>query len=153
MNKQHTVSLVILLLMFVVQAHADNKQESENIQQLKELGRRCLDFAQDNNGKLPPNLATLHYKAYVNRLKLFNSPAIGKGVVARTKIDAKSDYVLSYRAHLIPGMDVRAGQPIENGIIIEAPIALTRGTLFRSSRIARQSIMAAREFMFSTAMD
>ena len=98
MKKQCAVSLVVLLLVLVTQAYAGNYEDSENIRQLRELGRRCLDFAQDNNGKLPPDLATLHYKAYINGLKFFTSPATEKGVMERTKIDEKSDYILSYRA-------------------------------------------------------
>ena len=35
MNKRHALSLVILLLMPVIQAYADNKLESENIKQLR----------------------------------------------------------------------------------------------------------------------
>ncbi len=105
MNKRLAVSLLVLLALLVTQAYAGNNEESESIKQLRELGRRCLDFAQDNNGKLPPDLATLHYKAYVNRLKFFSSPATEKGVMERTKIDEKSDYVLSYRVHVIPAKE------------------------------------------------
>ena len=80
MNKRLAVSLLVLLALLVTQAYAGNNEESESIKQLRELGRRCLDFAQDNNGKLPPDLATLHYKAYVNRLKFFSSPATEKSL-------------------------------------------------------------------------
>jgi hypothetical protein len=105
MKKQYAVSLVVLLLLLVTQAYAGNNEESDNIKQLREIGKRCLDFAQDNNGKLPPDLATLHYKAYVNRLKFFTSPATEKGVMERTKIDEKSDYVLSYQAQAAPAKE------------------------------------------------
>jgi hypothetical protein len=105
MKKRHAVSLLVILLLLVTQAYAGNNEDSENIKQLREIGKRCLDFAQDNNGKLPPDLATLHYKAYVNKLKFFSSPATEKGVMERTKIDEKSDYVLSYRAQAAPAKE------------------------------------------------
>ena len=98
MKKRQAVSLLVMLMLLVTQAYAGNNEESDNIKQLREPGRRCLDFAQDNNGKLPPDLTTLHYKAYVNRLKFFTSPMTEKCVMERTKIDEKSDYVLSYQA-------------------------------------------------------
>lgn len=92
-----TCMLVVVLVMSSVSRAVE---KTENIARLKELGRACLVYMKDNGEKMPPSLSTLYYEGYINDVNSFASPANPAGVLERVKIDERSDYVLSYQAHL-----------------------------------------------------
>ena len=65
---------------------------------LKALGQMCLLYAEDNKGQMPPSLAELYYRAYVNDLKAFVCPGKPAEILGRDEINAKSGYVLAQGA-------------------------------------------------------
>jgi len=83
-----------ILLISTSLSNAVTIKTDENLEQLKKLGEACLMYMQDHNGQMPPSLSTLFYQAYVNDLNLFSSPSKPIGILERSEIDEKSDYVL-----------------------------------------------------------
>lgn len=84
----------LILLVSTSLSKAVTIKTDENIEQLKKLGQACLEYMQDHDGQMPPNLSTLYYQAYVDDLRLFSSPSRPIGILERREIDEKSDYVL-----------------------------------------------------------
>ena len=84
----------LILLVSTSLSKAVTIKTDENIEQLKKLGQACLEYMQDHDGRMPPNLSTLYYQAYVDDLSLFSSPSKPIGILERSEIDEKSDYVL-----------------------------------------------------------
>jgi hypothetical protein len=82
---------------------------------LKTLGRMCLLYAGDNNGRMPPSLAELYYRAYVNDFKAFICPAKPAEILSRGEINDKSGYILSPAAEHEPRPIVQDRSPDNHG--------------------------------------
>jgi len=94
MKSTRIVTMFIFLLFLIGPMISKAVEVNENVERLKALGQACLEYMQDHDGQMPPNLSTLYYQAYVDDLSLFTSPSKPIGILKRSEIDEKSDYVL-----------------------------------------------------------
>ncbi len=94
MKSMRIMAMSVFLLVLTVPMISRAAEVNENIERLKGLGQACLEYMQDHDGQMPPNLSTLYYQAYVNDLSLFSSPSKPSTIFERSEIDEKSDYVL-----------------------------------------------------------
>ncbi|MFH1672056.1 MAG: hypothetical protein ABIF87_01310 [Pseudomonadota bacterium] len=68
------------------------------VERLKDLGRKCLRYAEKHNGRMPGSLSELYYRAYINDLDSFICPENPTEIEHRTEIDGKAAYILSPEA-------------------------------------------------------
>jgi hypothetical protein len=94
MKSTRNMALSIFFLVLTVPMISRAAEVNENVERLKGLGQACLEYMQDHDGQMPPTLFALYNEAYVKDLSLFSSPSKPIGILKRSDIDEKSDYVL-----------------------------------------------------------
>lgn len=94
MTSTRIVAMFIFLLVLIGPMISKAAEVNENVERLKGLGQVCLEYMQDHNGQMPPTLSALYNEDYVKDLSLFSSPSKPIGILKRSEIDEKSDYVL-----------------------------------------------------------
>ncbi|MGD2030184.1 MAG: hypothetical protein PVG86_09635, partial [Desulfobacterales bacterium] len=94
---------MVVLLISTSLSNAVTTEANKNVERLKKLGQVCLKYMKDHNGQMPPTLSELYNQAYIKDLSLFSSPSKPIGILERSEIDEKSDYVLcSEKEPIIP---------------------------------------------------
>jgi hypothetical protein len=94
MRPKRMIAMSIFLLLLLGPAIIKAVEINENVERLKALGQACLEYMQNHDGQMPPNLSALYKEAYVKDLRLFASPSKTTGMLSKNEIDEKSDYVL-----------------------------------------------------------
>jgi len=94
MKSTRIMAMSIFLLFLIGPMISRAAEVNENVERLKGLGQACLEYMQDHDGRMPPTLLALYNEAYVKDLSLFSSPSKPIGILKRSDIDEKSDYVL-----------------------------------------------------------
>jgi hypothetical protein len=99
MTKRTVPFLVCLLFWLLLYLPLESQDKDEAfVQKLKNLGEKCLKFAERNDGKMPDSLSELYYRAYIHDLEDFVCPENPTEILHQTEIDTKSGYVLSPEA-------------------------------------------------------
>jgi len=111
------VALILCSIASLQMALAAERSDprDECAARLKTLGRMCLLYAEDNKGRMPPSLAEVYYRAYVNDLKAFVCPGKPTGILSRSEINDKSGYILSPAAGQEPRPIVQDRSPDNHG--------------------------------------